>query len=101
MVTSNADENVAFHYVASLMRRRGGEGRCILFWTIRLSVSMSVSPYAAVTLGFAPASYTVSETDGFANLIIVRQGTIDRALEFSFTTQDGTATGRCDLVVVG
>ena len=34
----------------------------------------------------------MSEDDGSVTLVIVKQGNIDRDVEFSFTTNDGTAS---------
>ena len=52
-----------------------------------------MSPSAAVTVEFDPTSYSVSESDGFANITVVKRGQTTQALSVNFTTADGTAVG--------
>ena len=44
-------------------------------------------------MGFDPTSYTVSESGGFANITVVKQGNTSQAVSVEFTTADGTAIG--------
>ena len=42
---------------------------------------------------FDPTSYTVSESGGFANITVVKQGQTTQTVSVQFTTADGTAIG--------
>ena len=42
---------------------------------------------------FDPTSYTVSESDGFANITVVKRGQTTLAVSVEFTTSGGTAIG--------
>ena len=52
-----------------------------------------MSPSAAVTVEFDPTSYTVSESDGFANITVVKRGQTTQAVSVDFFTLDRTARG--------
>ena len=47
----------------------------------------------AVTVEFNPTSYTVSESDRFANLTIVKRRRTTLAVSLEFDTSDGSAIG--------
>jgi hypothetical protein len=45
-----------------------------------------------VEVGLEFGSYTVNEVDSFISVCVVLQGVIDRVVEVSITSMDGTAT---------
>ena len=47
----------------------------------------------AVTVEFDPTSYTVSESDRYANITVVKRGQTTQTINVTFTTVDGSATG--------
>ena len=47
----------------------------------------------AVTVEFDPTSYTVSESDPFANITIVKREQTSQTVRVNFSTMDGSATG--------
>ena len=47
----------------------------------------------AVTVEFDPTSYTVSESDRYANITIVNKEQKFQTVSVNFTTADGSATG--------
>ena len=49
--------------------------------------------YLPVCVSFDPISYTVTEGDGFAELILIRSGDLSRTTVVTVTTADGSATG--------
>ena len=50
--------------------------------------------FPAVTIGFDPDSYTVTEDDGpITFTVTVLDGTLGRDVEVTFTTEDGIAIG--------
>ena len=49
--------------------------------------------HTAIEIGFDRADYTVTELDGFVDLIITKTGIIDRDLDLTFETQSGSAEG--------
>ena len=55
------------------------------------SFGISLSP--AVTVEFDPTSYTVSESDRYANITVVKRGQTTQTVSVTFTTIDGSATG--------
>ena len=79
-------------------------GRCltwlkmfvVVYKVYKLSIQISTL-YNMLTLpvfvSFDPISYTVTEGDGFAELILIRSGDLSRATVVTVTTADGTATG--------
>ena len=54
---------------------------------------MCISLSPAVTVEFDPTSYTVDESDRFANITVVKRGETTQTVSVSFTTADGNATG--------
>ena len=52
---------------------------------------LSLSP--AVTVEFDPTSYTVDESDRYANITVVKRGQTTQAVSVDFNTTDGNATG--------
>ena len=49
--------------------------------------------FSGITVGFAPDSYAVNETDGTVTLtVMILGGTLDRSAIVNFFTTDGTAT---------
>ena len=46
-----------------------------------------------MTVEFDPTSYTVSESDRFANITVVKRGLTTQTVNVNFTTADGSATG--------
>ena len=54
-------------------------------------VSLSLSP--VVTVEFEPTSYTVFESDRYANITVVKRGQTTQTVNVTFTTADGSATG--------
>ena len=52
---------------------------------------LSLSP--VVTVQFDPISYTVSESDRFANITITKRGQTTLAVSAQFNTTDGSAAG--------
>ena len=42
---------------------------------------------------FDPTSYTVSESDRYANITVVKLGETTQTVTVEFTTADGSATG--------
>ena len=48
---------------------------------------------SALTVEFAPTSYTVDEYDRFANITIVKRGQITQTVSVNFVTVDGPAVG--------
>ena len=47
-----------------------------------------------VQIGFNPTNYTVSEDEGRVTFFIEKQGTNERDVTVSFSTVDGSATGK-------
>ena len=47
-----------------------------------------------VQIGFNPTNYTVSEDEGRVTFFIKKQGTNERDVTVSFSTFDGSATGK-------
>ena len=47
----------------------------------------------AVTVEFDPTSYTVSESDRYANITVVKRGQTTQTVSVNFNTADGSATG--------
>ena len=47
-----------------------------------------------VQIGFNPTNYTVSEDEGGVTFFIEKQGTSERDVTVSFSTVDGSATGK-------
>ena len=47
----------------------------------------------AVTVEFDPTSYTISESDHYANITVVKRGQTTQTVSVTFTTADGSATG--------
>ena len=50
-----------------------------------------------VTVGLANTSYTVSESDGFVNLTVVREGLSSQTVSITLTTTNGSALGKKSL----
>ena len=48
---------------------------------------------SALIVEFAPTSYTVDESDRFANITIVKRGQITQTVSVNFVTVDGPAIG--------
>ena len=48
---------------------------------------------SALIVEFAPTSYTVDESDRFANITIVKRGQITQIVNVTFVTVDGPAVG--------
>ena len=48
---------------------------------------------SALIVEFAPTSYTVDESDHFANITIVKRGQITQTVRVNFVTVDGPAVG--------
>jgi len=46
-----------------------------------------------VTVEFDPTSYTVDESDRYANITVVKRGQTTQAVSVDFNTTDGNATG--------
>ena len=47
-----------------------------------------------MTVEFDPTSYTVSESDRYANITVVKRGQTTQTVSVNFTTADGSATGK-------
>ena len=59
------------------------------------SKHLSCSPFPpAVTVEFDPTSYTVSESDRYANITVVRLGQTTQTVSVNFSTADDSATGK-------
>ena len=56
-------------------------------------LSTTILAVTAVTVEFDPTSYTVSESDRYANITVVKRGQTTQTVSVSFTTADGNATG--------
>ena len=54
---------------------------------------MCISLSPAVPVEFDPASYTVFESDRYANITVVKRGQTTQTVSVNFTTADGSATG--------
>ena len=54
-------------------------------------ISLSIS--LAVTVEFDRTNYTVSESDRYANITIVKLGETTQTVSVAFTTADGSAIG--------
>ena len=54
---------------------------------------MYVHLFSALVVEFERTSYTVSESSFFANITIVKRGTITQTVSVNFITVDGPATG--------
>ena len=54
---------------------------------------MCIALSLAVTVEFDPTSYTVSESDRYANITVVKRGQTTQTVSVTFTTADGSATG--------
>ena len=54
-------------------------------------LSLFLSP--AVTVEFDPTSYTVSESDRYANITVVKRGQTTQTVNVTFSTADDSATG--------
>ena len=46
-----------------------------------------------VTVEFDPTNYTVSESDRYANITVVKRGQTTQTVSVTFITADGSATG--------
>ena len=55
------------------------------------------SPSSAVTIGFDPAAYTVTEGAGSVSVMVDVQGSLARDVVVTLSTMDGTAMGRCTI----
>ena len=55
--------------------------------------SMCVSLLSVVTVEFDPVSYTVSESDSFVNITVVKRGQTTQTVSVDFSTADGSAIG--------
>ena len=62
----------------------------MIIYELRLLHYLAVT---AVTVEFDPMSYTVSESDCYANITIVKRGLTTQTVSVTFTTADGSATG--------
>ena len=60
----------------------------------KLGMLQWVSSLSAVTVQFDPTSYTVDESDRYANITIVRTGETAIPVSVNFATADGSATGQ-------
>ena len=47
----------------------------------------------AVTVEFDPTSYTISESDHYANITVVKRNQTSQTVSVNITTADGSATG--------
>ena len=54
---------------------------------------MCISLSPAVTVEFEPTTYTVDESDCYANITVVKRRQTTQTVSVSFTTADGNATG--------
>ena len=52
-----------------------------------------IEAVTAVTVEFEPTSYTVSESDRYANITVVKRGQTTQSVSVTFSTTDGNATG--------
>lgn len=52
---------------------------------------------SVVTVEFDPISYTVSESDSFANITVVKRGQTTQTVSVDFSTADGSATSKKQL----
>ena len=59
--------------------------------------SHNSSPSSAVTIGFDPAAYTVTEGAGNVSVTVDVQGSLARDVVVTLSTVDGTAMGRCTI----
>ena len=48
----------------------------------------------AVTVEFDPTSYTISESDRYANITVVKRNQTSQTVSVSLSTTDGSATGK-------
>ena len=62
-------------------------------------VYLSLSLFPAVTVEFDPTSYTVSESDRYANITVVKRGQTTQTVSVNFNTADGNAIGKSSLCV--
>ena len=58
-----------------------------------LKIDFVISTYLPVWVSFNPISYTVTEGDGFAELILIRSGDLSRTTVVTVTTVDWNTTG--------
>ena len=58
-----------------------------------------LSLFPAVTVEFDPTSYTVSESDRYANITVVKRGQTTQTVSVNFNTADGNAIGKSSLCV--
>ena len=69
------------------------ESFCTWYYAITICVSLS----SVVTVEFDPISYTVSESDSFANITVVKRGQTTQTVSVDFSTADGSATSKKQL----
>ena len=63
---------------------------CFIYFTIS-------PPSSVVTIGFNPATYSVTEGAGSVDVTVAVQGSLERAVVVTLSTMDGTATGGCTI----
>ena len=74
---------------------RDDDGEWILSYKIWEARQIQwVVSLSAVTVQFDPTSYTVDESDRYANITIVRTGETAIPVTVNFVTADGSATGQ-------
>ena len=83
LVSNNSEERISSRVNASLY--------------IASYFSMCVSLLSVVTVEFDPVSYTVSESDSFVNITVVKRGQTTQTVSVDFSTADGSATGKKQL----
>ena len=79
LVSGNSEERISSRVNASLY--------------IASYFSMCVSLLSVVTVEFDPVSYTVSESDSFVNITVVKRGQTTQTVSVDFSTADGSAIG--------
>ena len=62
-------------------------------WSFANFVYYIILAVTAVTVEFDPTSYTVSESDRYANITIVKREQTSQTVSVDFTTMSGSATG--------
>ena len=60
---------------------------------INTSSIMCISLFPVVTVEFDPTNYTVSESDRYANITVVKRGQTAQTVSVEFSTAGGSATG--------
>ena len=64
----------------------------------RLCVTtLQFSPSSVVTIGFDPATYSITEGAGSVDVTVAVQGPLGRDVVVTLSTVDGTATGGCNI----